>query len=191
MDLKVIKRVITGHDSEGKAIALENNILKNVHNLKTAPGTVFHEVWNTEANASISATTGDVTSGALILPPPIGGTRFRFVDIPPDHEYLHKLSPDDLKATFKEIGDDQAGTSSANSKHPLMHRTQTIDYGIVISGTITLILDNEEVEVSENSVIIQRGTNHAWSNRTDQVCRMAFILIDANYDSQLSHHFSG
>ena len=145
----------------------------------------------TEASVSISANTDDVTTGALILPPPTGGTRFRFVDIPPDHEYLHKLSPDDLKATFKEIGDDKAGTSSAESKHPLMHRTETIDYGIVISGTITLILDDEEVEVGENSVIIQRGTNHAWSNRTDHVCRIAFILIDANYDTQLSHQFSG
>lgn len=191
MELKSIKRVITGHNSEGKAIVLDNSILRNVHNLKSAPGTVFHEVWNTEASALISENTDDVTTGALILPPPAGGTRFRFVDIPPDHEYLHKLSPEDLKATFKEIGDDKAGTSSAESKHPLMHRTETIDYGIVISGTITLILDDEEVEVGENSVIIQRGTNHAWANRTDQVCRIAFILIDANYDTQLSHQFSG
>lgn len=191
MELKEIKRVITGHDASGKAIVLENSILQNVHNLKSAPGTVFHEVWNTETNASISATTADVTTGALILPPPVAGTRFRFVDIPPDHEYLHKLSPDDLKATFKEIGDDKAGTSSTDSKHPLMHRTETIDYGIVMSGTITLILDDEEVDVHENSVIIQRGTNHAWSNRTDQVCRIAFILIDANYDAELSHQFSG
>lgn len=191
MELKTIQRVITGHSSDGKAVVLDNSLLKNVHNLKSAPGTVFHEVWNTKANSSISAGTDDVTTGALILPPPVGGTRFRFVDIPPDHEYLHKLSPDDLKATFKEIGDDQAGTSSKDSKHPLMHRTETIDYGIVINGTITLILDDEEVEVHENGVVIQRGTNHAWSNRTDQVCRIAFILIDADYEKELSLQFAG
>ena len=50
MEFKLIKRVITGHNPEGKAIVLDNSVLKNVHNLKSAPGTVFHEVWNTEGH---------------------------------------------------------------------------------------------------------------------------------------------
>ena len=190
MELNEIKRVITGHDADGKAIVLENSAVQNVHHLKSAPGTVFYEVWNTTSQPSISPNTDDVTTGSLVLPPPVGGTRFRFVDIPPDHEYIHKLSPEELKATFDEIGDSKAGTSSKDSRHPLMHRTETIDYGIVMSGTITLLLDDQEVEVGENGVIIQRGTNHAWSNRTDKVCRVAFILIDAHFDQGLADQFN-
>lgn len=185
MDLKEITRVITGHDQHGNAIVLDNKIISNVHHLKNAPGTIFYEVWSTNEKAIISAEATDVTLGPLMLPPPIKGTRFRFVDIPPDHTYIDQLSAEALKATFSELGDISAGTSNSASKHPLMHRTETIDYGIVISGSITLLLDEEEIIIPENGVIIQRGTNHAWSNRTDQVCRIAFILIDAKYDENL------
>lgn len=191
MDLKNITRVITGHDEQGNAIVLENSVISNVHHLKNAPGTVFHEVWSTDEQAIISSETPDVTLGQLTLPPPLKGTRFRFVDIPPDHIYVDQISPEALKATFIELGSSAASTSNSASKHPLMHRTETIDYGIVISGSITLLLDEEEIVVPENGVIVQRGTNHAWSNRTDQICRMAFILVDAKYDENLLNKLMG
>jgi quercetin dioxygenase-like cupin family protein len=59
-----------------------------------------------------------------------------------------------------------------------MHRTKTVDYGIVLSGEITMVLDEEEVPLQAGDIVVQRGTNHAWSNRSDKPCRMAFILID-------------
>jgi quercetin dioxygenase-like cupin family protein len=61
-----------------------------------------------------------------------------------------------------------------------MHRTNSIDYGIVLSGEIELELDDGECKtIGEGGVIIQRGTNHLWRNRTDKPCRIAFILIEA------------
>jgi uncharacterized cupin superfamily protein len=66
-----------------------------------------------------------------------------------------------------------------------MHRTETIDYGIVIEGEIVLILDEGETTVRAGEIVIQRGTNHGWANRTDRNCRIVFILIDGEFDDTL------
>jgi quercetin dioxygenase-like cupin family protein len=61
-----------------------------------------------------------------------------------------------------------------------MHRTKSVDYGIVLEGEIDLLLDSgETVNLKAGDVVVQRGTIHAWVNRTDKWCRIAFILIDA------------
>ena len=184
MTLKSIKRVVTGHNQQGDAVLLYQGDVVNVKEIPQAPGTVFHEVWQT-STAVISAQSEDVSLGALSLAPPQGGTRIRFVDIPPDAKYLAQISKESASQAFAEIGLAQASTAQSNSPHPLMHRTETIDYGIVIHGCITLILDHEEIEVPQGGVVVQRGTNHAWANRSDQVCRLAFILIDGEYDAEL------
>ena len=67
-----------------------------------------------------------------------------------------------------------------------MHRTQTVDYGIVMEGALTLVLDDSEVELKVGSVVIQRGTNHAWANRSGKVCRMLFILVDGVFDPAIA-----
>jgi len=66
-----------------------------------------------------------------------------------------------------------------------MHRTETIDYGIVIAGEITLVLDRGKTLLKEGDVVIQRGTNHAWANRSGRPCRMLFILVDGEFDPAL------
>lgn len=63
----------------------------------------------------------------------------------------------------------------------LAHRTETVDYGVVIEGELTLVLDDSEVDLKVGSVVIQRGTNHAWANRSDKPCRMLFMLVDGAY----------
>jgi hypothetical protein len=113
---------------------------------------------------------------------PAHGTRFRFVDIPPDSEELFARSADQLRAGFSEIGDTAASTADRGAPHPLMHRTQSIDYGVVMEGEVTLVLDHGEVQLSAGGVVVQRGTNHAWANRSGRPCRMLFVLIDGEYD---------
>lgn len=71
-------------------------------------------------------------------------------------------------------------------RHPLMHRTQSIDYGIVLEGEIVLVLDDQEVTLRAGDVVVQRGTIHAWNNRSDAPCRIAFILIDGRFDPVLA-----
>ena len=65
-----------------------------------------------------------------------------------------------------------------------MHRTKTVDYGIVLEGEMTLIVDHGETTIRTGDIVIQNGTNHAWANRSDKLCRMAFILIDGQYTTE-------
>jgi quercetin dioxygenase-like cupin family protein len=68
-----------------------------------------------------------------------------------------------------------------------MHRTQTLDYGILIQGEIHMILDNKaEVCLNPGDVVIQRGTDHAWENRSKEVARIAFVLLDGKFCGELA-----
>lgn len=183
--LPPIHRVVTGHDDQGKAVVSLNGALPTVVELSALPGTVFHEVWSTQGAPCLVSNGADPTLGALMLPPPALGTRIRFVDIPPDTTEFLRDGVHSTQAAFAEIGDASASTAKANSPHPLMHRTETVDYGVVIEGEIVLVLDDSEVVLKPGGVVIQRGTNHAWANRSDRSCRMLFVLVDGQYDSAL------
>ncbi len=186
MPLPPIHRVVTGHSPEGKAVVAMQGPLPKVEEIAAVPGTVFHEVWST-AGAPAPVDNGpDSTLGPLMLPPPALGTRIRFVDIPPETEAFMRQGVDQLKAAFSQIGDAQASTAHSDSPHPLMHRTESVDYGVVIEGELTLVLDDSEVALKPGSVVVQRGTNHAWANRSGRVCRMLFVLVDGVYAPDLA-----
>lgn len=182
MNLPPIHRVVTGHDTNGKAIVTSNGPLSIVAEIKAIPGTVFHEVWCTSETPALIDNGSDPTAGSLTLSPPKNGTRIRFVDIPPDTDDFLKNGAGRMKDVFGQTGSAATSTVQADSPHPLMHRTQTVDYGVVIEGELTLVLDNAEVELQVGSVVIQRGTNHAWANRSGKVCRMLFVLVAGAYE---------
>jgi hypothetical protein len=184
--LPPVRRIVTGHDAKGRAVVVSDGPLPSVHALAAIPGTFFHEVWSTEGAPALVGNTVDPTLGALMLPPPKKGTRIRFTDIPPDTEEFLEKGASRMKSAFSEIGDEAASTVKDGSPHPLMHRTESIDYGILIEGEIVLILDKGEVTLTPGSVVIQRGTNHAWANRTNRTARMLFILVDGEYEPELA-----
>ena len=185
MLLRPIRRIVTGHDADGQAIIAADGRLPTVVELSAVPGTIFHEVWSTQGSPARIDNGPDPSTGPIQLPPPRHGTRIRFVDIPPDTENLLRQGTEKMKDAFQQIGDAGASTVKTGSPHPLMHRTETIDYGIVIAGEITLVLDKGETLLKEGDVVIQRGTNHAWANRTGKPCRMLFILVDGKFDPGL------
>jgi mannose-6-phosphate isomerase-like protein (cupin superfamily) len=185
MLLRPIRRIVTGHDADGQAIIAADGRLPTVVELSAVPGTIFHEVWSTQGSPASVDNGPDPSIGPIQLPPPRHGTRIRFVDIPPDTEDFLRHGTEKMKDAFHQIGDAGASTVKAGSPHPLMHRTETIDYGIVIAGEITLVLDKGETLLKEGDVVIQRGTNHAWANRSGKPCRMLFILVDGIFDPAL------
>jgi mannose-6-phosphate isomerase-like protein (cupin superfamily) len=186
MSFPTIHRVVTAHNASGKAIATSNGPLPTVVEIAAIPGTIFHEVWCTEGSPAPVDNGADPSTGPLMLPPPKQGTRMRFVDIPPDTPELLAHGAAKMHDAFSQIGDVKASTVTADSPHPLMHRTETVDYGIVIEGELTLVLDDSEVQLKPGSVVIQRGTNHAWANRSGKSCRMLFILLDGRYDATIA-----
>lgn len=186
MKLPQIHRVVTGHDADGKAIVSSEGPLPMSVEIDAIPGTVFHEVWCTTSAPAFIDNDEDPTLGALHLPPPHRGTRIRFVDIPPDSEDFLSEGSSRMRDAFSQIGDVNASTVKSNSPHPLMHRTESIDYGVVIQGELTLVLDDSEVQLCPGSVVVQRGTNHAWANRSKEICRMLFVLVDGAYAPEIA-----
>lgn len=158
------RRVVTGHTAEGKSVVLTDGAPPNVRDRGT--GVDFIEIWNTQATpAIILAEEPEPTEGPLVTPPPPHGTKIRFNDFFPGH--IDKLPP------------------RADGRHKMMHRTKSIDYGIVLEGEIWMILDDSEVLLKAGDVVVQRGTDHAWENRSDTVCRMAFILVAGEFAAEL------
>lgn len=186
MSFPPIHRVVTGHNAHGEAIVVSEGPLPTVAHITAIPGTVFHEVWSTQGSPVRVDNGPDPTLGPVILPPPAQGTRIRFVDIPPDTAEFLSQGSARMQDAFGQIGDVSASTVQPHSPHPLMHRTESVDYGIVIDGEMTLILDKGEVLLKPGSVVVQRGTNHAWANRSGRPCRMLFVLVDGQYEDGLA-----
>jgi quercetin dioxygenase-like cupin family protein len=186
MNLPPIHRVVTGHAADGRAIVSHDGPLPTVAEIRAIPGTVFHEVWATAGTPAPVDNGADPSTGPLHLPPPPQGTRIRFVDIPPDSAELLAHGAARMHEAFAQIGDAAASTVKAGSPHPLMHRTESVDYGVVIEGELTLVLDDSEVQLRPGSVVVQRGTNHAWANRSGRPCRMLFVLVDGAYDPAIA-----
>ena len=185
MSLPAIHRVVTGHDADGKAIVSIDGPLPAIVELQAIPGLIFHEVWETHGMPAPVDNGADPSTGPTMHGPPKNGTRIRFVDLPPDADFLGETDRQ-MKALFEEVNNVVGLTTRADSPHPMMHRTEAVDYGIVIEGELTLVLDDSEVPLRSGSVVIQRGTNHAWANRSGKTCRMLFIQIDGRYEPAIA-----
>lgn len=183
-----VRRVVTGHDPAGHAVIQEDGPVPRVRRVGGDLGPLFFEVWNTRATpAPIDRASGEPVEEGVTLVPPKGGTRIRVLDVPPEGAGIARVSREDAAAHFAEVGAASASShTGAGSRHAFMHRTQTVDYGIVLEGEVTLILDEGETVVRAGDIVIQRGTNHGWANRSDRNCRIAFILIDGQYEDGLS-----
>ena len=182
------RRIVTGHNSKGQAVILEDGAPPRTARIAGAIGPIFYEVWNTrETPARIDRTSGEPQEEGIVLAPPKNGTRIRVLDIPPEDERMQDVSAEEARTHFAEIGAASASSHTGEkSRHPFMHRTETIDYGIVLEGEITLILDEGETTVRAGDIVIQRGTNHGWANRSGRNCRIAFILIDGKFEADLA-----
>lgn len=185
MSFPPIHRVVTAHDDNGKSVIAIDGPLPTVNELRTIPGMIFHEVWETRGTPAPVDNGADPTTVPVTHGPPPQGTRIRFVDLPPDRVYLAQAESR-MTELFKEVDGVDALTVKSDSPHPMMHRTEAVDYGVVIEGEITLVLDDSEVLLKPGSVVVQRGTNHAWANRSDQLCRMLFVQLDGQYEESIA-----
>ena len=171
------RRIVTGHDTHGRAMVLYDTPAPVFHP-KNRPGVEVTTLWvTTETPTSVTDAT-DRTQGQVALIPPANGTVFRIVEFSPEKEWIDQIDREAARESFASFGAEQALDEAEEPPHPLMHKTETIDYALVLSGECHMVLDDSEVLVTAGDVIIQRGTNHAWSNRSDRPCRIAFVLID-------------
>ncbi len=180
-----IRRVVTGHDEQGNSVVLSDGPAPRAITLD-GRGSAFVELWTTRATpAPIDRVSGEPPEEGVHLHPPSNGTRLRIVDFPPEDEgVLAQLTPEAVRAAFTAINAADA-IPEGPSAHPLMHRTESVDYGLVLDGELVLVLDDSETRIRAGDVVVQRGTSHAWANRSGRPARMAFILIDGAFEPEL------
>ena len=172
-----IRRVVTGHDANGRSVFISDGPTPHVKTSPHRPGVVINNLWATDAMPVATHGSTDPVTDSMKLEPVANGINFRVVEFAPETDYIANVSAEDAANAFGAMGADHA-LEGAAARHPFMHKTKTLDYGIVLSGEIYLMLDDDEVLMNAGDVCIQRATNHVWSNRSDEVCRIAFVLID-------------
>ena len=169
-----VRRVITGHNEQGRSILLKDGPAPNTLEMDSMPGLVVTDLWETRDAPADNRGEADNADRPIQLEPPKNGTICRIVDFPPDRVYKDSA---DAKAGFDSIG---AGhTVDSRSADPMMHTTATTDYAIVLEGEVWAVMDDEETCLRAGDVLIQRGTNHSWSVRGDEPARVCFVLVSA------------
>ncbi len=167
-----IRRVVTTLDANDRSTTLiDGRVTLNV----SASGNKSANLWLTNSSPPGFSFTDDAAKPTG-LDPPDNGTVFRVVEIPPLRaEDEAKMSPDLM---MKLAGDD-APARGVPVTNPLMHRTRTVDYAIIMSGEIDMMLDDKTIHLKAGDVVIQQATNHAWLNHGTEPCRIIFVLMDS------------
>lgn len=178
-----IRRIVTGVDGTGRAIVVQDGPASKTVS-RPALSVEGALIWVTDETPVDLSRYEEPTDREIGVAPPPCGSILRVVDFLPDPN--RRI---DNQAFLKEMGLTHPD-GGAGGRHPFMHRTKSIDYAIVLSGEIDMLLDEGEVHVAAGDVLIQRGTNHAWVNRGTEVCRIVFVLIDAqDYPPPNAHPF--
>ena len=168
-----IRRVVTKLDPSGKAVVMLDERTPLVR--PRGPAYVGN-LWVTEASPPDLSWSTDRGKTKIGLMPPKGGSVFRVVEFPPESDQLAHIGSGNMQDVVGAAGTPARGVPP---RHPLMHRTRTLDYAIIMSGEIDMLLDEGEVHLKAGDVVVQQATNHAWVNRGREPCRIAFILLDS------------
>jgi len=155
-----VRRVVTGHDASGKSVILSDGPPPQHHRMRgPAVGADFFEIWNSPKPVpDLASTERREPNERDFTIMPASGHLLRIIDIYPAQD---------------------------GGKRTVMHRTRTLDYVVVIRGEVVLVLEDSEVTLRQSDVVVQRGTLHAWENRSNELARVAFFHVDAEFDEEL------
>ena len=169
-----IRRVVTGHDDKGRAVVVSDAAATQFLRHERRANVTLTNLWQCDGVPAEYDGPAETCAGPLRLLPPPDGCVFRIVEFQPEDP--DELANIDGRSAFAAMGAGDHVVEGA--RHPFMHRTDSVDFAIVLEGEIDMLLDEDEVHLSAGDVVIQRGTNHAWSNRGEARCLIAFVLVD-------------
>ncbi len=177
--VKPTRRIVTIDREPGKSSLVSDGPAPDVRTDPARPGYACARLWVTDS------TPAKIVFETLHLPhtlePPAGGSVCRVVTFPPDDSWKGKIGAAEVQAHFRALGSPSASTYSPLAPHPYMLKTRTLDFCIVLEGEIVLVLDTQEVSLKAGEIVVQRGTNHAWANRSG---RPAVVAI-ASHDGRI------
>jgi mannose-6-phosphate isomerase-like protein (cupin superfamily) len=172
-----VRRVVTGHDSNGKAVFASDEQVDPL-TLKLIPGAEFHRLWGADLAPTFPDDGGPTAQPSYF--PPVGGYRFALFSVAPG---TRSIPADlDLEAALAEMEEKLPGlVAYLEPDNPGMHTTDTIDFEVVLSGEVILELDDgAEKVLGPGDTVVQNGTRHRWSNRGTQPAVLAVFLIGAH-----------
>lgn len=170
-----IRRVVTGHDENGKSVFVSDGVATAVKEMASMPGLAITDLWRADDVPTSNVGNADTADTEITLLPPSAGVVFRTVEFPPDSQWR---SAADGSAAFASIGAEDA--QDHDSGDPMRHRTDTVDLIIILKGEIDAILDDDaRVTLRPGDTFIQRGTIHSWSVAGDEPCLLGVVLVDA------------
>jgi quercetin dioxygenase-like cupin family protein len=174
--VKPARRIVCLDREAGKSCLLSDGPSPDVHIDPARPGYCSQRMWVTDG------TPAKIVLETLHLPhtiePPSNGSVLNVVTFPPDAGWTGKVGAREVAAFFRSMGSPKASTYSPQAPHPYMQKTHTLEFGIVLEGEIVLVLDTQEVVVKKGEFVVQRGTNHAWSNRSNAPAVVAIATHD-------------
>lgn len=174
-----VRRIVTGMDRNGRSVIVSDRASPHVMALQGIPRFGVTDLWRTASTPADPDEARDLCSVPTQLAPPRRGSVLRVVEFAPDKLWIRKADGASALASMGESGSAALAHGGGGARHPMMHATQTIDYAIILKGEIWALLDVGETKMKAGDILIQRATSHAWSNRSNKPCLVAFILIDA------------
>lgn len=173
------RRVLTGHNENNRSTIVSDTEFPAVVAV-WCDNFVIADAWRADSLPDDNFHSAEPCKLPLELEASPTGNVLRMVQFPPDREYVTDVDP---SKGFDALGDSGSGAitqQNDDDPHPLMHKTNTVDYIIIVSGEIYAVMEEKEVLLKQGDVLVQRGTNHAWSNRSDKPCVLAAILNAAH-----------
>jgi mannose-6-phosphate isomerase-like protein (cupin superfamily) len=173
-----VRQVSTGHDESGHAVFASDKEVAPV-TLILSPATQYHLLWSSDATETVPNEGAARELSAFF--PSVGGYRFFLLTLLPNADYS-LLADVDIEAGLREMDQKLPGLRDhAEPDNPGMHRTDTIDFEVVLSGEVTLELDDGvETVLRVGDVNVQNGTRHRWHNRGAEPARMACFIVGAH-----------
>lgn len=176
--LPPVRRLVTADDAQGRSRIVEDAPATAIRTVEGRPGYRVVNLWRTEAAPAPIDAPDNIAQHQGILPPKNGGSIVRIIDYPPESRDAAERQRQ-IAATFNGMFND-AAHDKRDGAHPGMHRTDTVDYAILLEGEIWAVMDEGETLMRAGDVLVQRGTNHAWANRSDKTARICFVLLDGS-----------
>ena len=178
--LPIPKRVLTGRDASGKSVFKTLTVTPQVVEIDSNPGLTFYELYSTEGVPQLTGQEPDPMLKKTRDFPDPGGTNFRLISYPPRRPpgYTPPAGVT-FESALAELNEKVPGMGTHfDLSEPGMHTTDTVDYGIVVRGEMTLELDDGNIiYLRQGDCVIQNGTRHRWRNPLAEPCLMAFVSI--------------
>jgi quercetin dioxygenase-like cupin family protein len=172
-----VRRIVTATQDNDRSTAFSDGPSPDVRLDPARPGFASTRIWVTDSMPAKIKVHETLHLPQALEPPPRGSV-CRVLAFPPDDTWRSRVGAPEVQAYFAAMGSPSASTYSSGAPHPYMQRTRTLDFCLVLDGSLTLVLDTGEVELGAGDIVVQRGTNHAWSNRSGSMARLALVSHD-------------